>query len=100
MNPEVSVNGILQDKAKAKSVLTINRGVMQHSKVAPLWAICKRSKKPVLSFRAGAEGGNRIPPIRVVHKNEEFQSGGLVGTVTAPSPKKSILSNLLKTGSR
>ncbi len=37
--PEVSVNGVLQDSAKARSILaTISKGVMQHSKVAPLWA--------------------------------------------------------------
>jgi hypothetical protein len=42
--PEVSVKGILQDKAWAEAVLTtINKGVMQHSKVAPLWAGWKTS---------------------------------------------------------
>src|ERR1700737_4330986 len=37
-DPEVAIDGHIQDPAKVKDLLaTVRRGVSQHSKVAPLW---------------------------------------------------------------
>jgi hypothetical protein len=37
-DPEIVIDGKLQDSAKVKDILaTVRRGVSQHSKVAPLW---------------------------------------------------------------
>jgi len=41
--PDVSVDGVIQDKAHSQKVLeTVRKGVAQHSKVAPLWDTWKR----------------------------------------------------------